>query len=227
MTNELLERNFFESSTQYHPSNSDLITHTRDLYRLERLATQYKNVNDWNRALSCLYEVKNSLESMDDPHYADLALRLALYLQQAGRFEEAKFELQSLVDDLDYIVSIKIRHHSEDDDYNVYEEWAENLLLSEIFDTARKIYKREKHKAESEKFGNLAIWHREKYQKCNAYLDEQRKTRLEEFEKHRETFIEADIQADLPVKEERERSFFWLWTILGFLVYLGIKKLFS
>ena len=164
---------------------------------------------------------------MDDPHYADLALRLALYLQQAGRFEEAKFELQSLVDDLDYIVSIKIRHHSEDDDYNVYEEWAENLLLSEIFDTARKIYKREKHKAESEKFGDLAIWHREKSKECSAYLTEQRKTRLEEMEKYREAFIETDVQEDLPVKEERKKSFFWLWTILGFVVYLGIKKLFS
>lgn len=229
MNDELTKQNFFESTTQYHPLNEDLIAETRDHYELERLATQYKSEKNWNKALSCLYEVKNNLEDIDDPHYFNLALRLALYLQQAGRFDEAKFELQNLVDNLDYIVELKIAHHREKKDFHIYQKWAKNLLLHQIFDTARKIYKREKLNAEAQEFEKISLQHSEIFRSCLAHFDQQRMIRVKQRQEEGEKLnLELEEwkkeQEQMHQQEKKKHNFFWLWVSLGFIVYQLIKQ---
>lgn len=231
MVNEYESQEFFASSSQYHPTNTDLVkVPTTDYYKLERLATQYKKDGDWAGALACLYEVKNNLEDFDDPHYFTVALRFVLYLQAAGKFEEAKFELQSLVDELDYIVELKIGHHSDDKDYDVYFASTQNTLLSEIFDTARKIYKRENLIEEANDFENKAIQFRIENQANSEYLREQRSIRIREWQEERERDRQEyerweQKQAELKQQEKvKKRSNFWLYVGLGLVAYIIIKR---
>lgn len=230
MADELLKPNYFESSTQYHPTNTDLMKMpTDDIYALQKLATQYKKDGDLAGALACLYEVRNTLEDFDDPQYFSVTLRLALYLQSAGKFEAAKFELQSLIDEIDDIVELKVGHHSEDKDYEEYYKSTKSYLLSEILDTARKIYKREKLNDEANNFENLATKFRLDNQERLKYLGEQRAIRLQEWREEREKDRQEleqwrQEQAELKQQEkDKKRTNFWLYTGLGFIVYLLIK----
>lgn len=60
-------------------------------HRLNREATQAKG-HDWSRAVALLREAK----SLEGDHYCDT--RLAKFLQEAGRFDEALAEIQWLLD---------------------------------------------------------------------------------------------------------------------------------
>ena len=159
-----------------------------------------------------------------------MALRFVLYLQAAGKFEEAKFELQSLVDELDYIVELKIGHHSDDKDYDVYFASTQNTLLSEIFDTARKIYKRENLIEEANDFENKAIQFRIENQANSEYLREQRSIRIREWQEERERDRQEyerweQEQAELKQQEKvKKRSNFWLYVGLGLVAYIIIKR---
>ncbi|PRL12569.1 hypothetical protein BV129_00533 [Haemophilus influenzae] len=159
-----------------------------------------------------------------------MALRFVLYLQAAGKFEEAKFELQSLVDELDYIVELKIGHHSDDKDYDVYFASTQHTLLSEIFDTARKIYKRENLIEEANDFENKAIQFRIENQANSEYLREQRSIRIREWQEERERDRQEyerweQEQAELKQQEKvKKRSNFWLYVGLGLVAYIIIKR---
>nr|DAN31628.1 MAG TPA: hypothetical protein [Caudoviricetes sp.] len=223
MTNELKQQEHFVSSVQYQPTSADLIkVITSDCYQLERLATQYKQAHDWNGALACLYKAKNNYRDIDDPQYVVVALRLSLYLQGAGKFEEAKFELQSLINELDTIAELKMRHHSDDKDYGIYIESTKNNLLSEIFDTARKIYKRENLVTESNDFANKASQFRLSQQANFKYLQEQRKIRLDEWKRERENHLNEYHQQSQKYKATNQLRFL-IWVGLGIVAYYIIK----
>lgn len=178
---------YFVSAQQYHPTNADVgKVIYNDHYQVERLATQYKNLGDWSGALACLHYVKTELEQMGDPHYFDIALRLALYLQSAGKFEEAKFELQSLFDEVDDIVECRVGHHREKSYFEHYVEWSRYLELHRIFDTARKIYKREKLNTEAADFEKKAKLFWDISREHHRYIDEQKKNPLDKIRSERE-----------------------------------------
>lgn len=61
-------------------------------YQLERQATELKKAGDWDGAIAALRHVK----ALAGDSYEDT--RLAKYLQDAGRFEEAMAEIQWLLD---------------------------------------------------------------------------------------------------------------------------------
>lgn len=60
-------------------------------YQLERQATALKQAGDWAGAIDCLKKA----QAIRGPLESDT--RLAKYLQQAGRFDEAMEEIQSLL----------------------------------------------------------------------------------------------------------------------------------
>jgi tetratricopeptide (TPR) repeat protein len=63
-----------------------------DSYQLERRATELKKIGDWDGAIAALRRVK----ALAGDSYEDT--RLAKYLQDAGRFDEAMAEIQWLLD---------------------------------------------------------------------------------------------------------------------------------
>ncbi len=67
------------------------ITETEE-YQLERQATAHKQAGNWAGAIDCLRRA----QAIRGPLYADT--RLAKYLQQAGFFDVAMQEIQTLID---------------------------------------------------------------------------------------------------------------------------------
>ncbi|MGX2947369.1 hypothetical protein [Frederiksenia canicola] len=202
MNNFDTDATYFESNQQYHPTNADVSkVICEDQYQIERLATQYKNLGDWDGALACLHYIKTELEQMGDPHYFGIALRLALYLQAAGRFEEAKFELQSLFDEVDNVVEFKVGHHREKSYFEHYIEWARYLEFHRIFDTARKIYKREKLNAEAADFEKKAKLFWDISREHHRYIDEHEKNLLDKIRSERELNRKLRL-----MEEEKEYS---------------------
>lgn len=61
-------------------------------YQLDRQATAFKKAGDWDGAIAALRQRKSLLGLRWDD------LKLAKYLQQAGRFDEAMAEVQWLLD---------------------------------------------------------------------------------------------------------------------------------
>lgn len=63
-----------------------------ELMRLNREATAAKKAKDWTRAVECLRQTVAKTGETS-------SLRLALFLQQAGRFDEAMTEFNQLIED--------------------------------------------------------------------------------------------------------------------------------
>ncbi|MDH3000164.1 hypothetical protein A1D23_08175 [Chelonobacter oris] len=91
------------------PSQDDFIQiqHINDYYDLQRKATEFKG-NNWVLSLACLSKAKREAEDSDIVLTNQNLLRLPLFLQQAGKFEEAKTELQYLFDSADEYASSQV-----------------------------------------------------------------------------------------------------------------------
>lgn len=74
----------------------ELISNRDEEYaRLHREATVRKDIKDWNGAIELLQQAKARAHGRDD---LASALRLPLFLQQGGRYEEALREFSELLD---------------------------------------------------------------------------------------------------------------------------------
>lgn len=82
---------------------------------LLRQATAFKDQKDWDAALTVLAEAKRLMLVSPVSYPAETWCKYPLYLQQAGRFEEAISEFQFLLDDLER----RARRDSQLEDPNV------------------------------------------------------------------------------------------------------------
>jgi tetratricopeptide (TPR) repeat protein len=82
---------------------------------LLRQATAFKEKKEWDAALDVLTEAKKLMLVSPVSYPAETWCKYPLYLQQAGRFEEAMSEFQFLLDDLEH----RARHDAQLDDPNV------------------------------------------------------------------------------------------------------------
>ena len=96
-------------------------------------------------------------------------------------------------------------------------------MLSEIFDTARKIYKRENLVTESNDFANKASQFRLSQQANFKYLQEQRKIRLDERRKERENHRNEYHQQSKKDNATNQLRFL-IWVGLGIVTYYIIKR---
>ena len=85
------------------------------LAELLRQATAFKDQKDWDAALTALAEAKRLMLVSPVSYPAETWCKYPLYLQQAGRFEEAMSEFQFLLDDLER----RARRDAQLDDPNV------------------------------------------------------------------------------------------------------------
>lgn len=82
------------------------------LAELLKQATSFKDKKDWNSAIRTLAEAKKLMLISPVSYPAETWCKYPLYLQQAGRFEEAMTEFQFLLDDLER----RARHDARLDD---------------------------------------------------------------------------------------------------------------
>lgn len=120
-------------------------------YRLEREATALKQAGDWNGAIEALRKsaVLRGISGGDT--------RLAKYLQQAGRFDEAMAEIKTLIDDSGAWAKSNFGHQPSNVQHCQRAGW-----LARIHDDAILLCKREKqsdllatHEAESKRWWDL------------------------------------------------------------------------
>lgn len=80
------------------------------------------------------------------------ALRLPLWLQEAGRIDEARAEFEALIADVPRRVAVSIPRRKD-------RRSIEHAELAAIYDKMRLAYKREGRLDEAEAFGRLAVKH--------------------------------------------------------------------
>ncbi|WP_249960838.1 hypothetical protein [Histophilus somni] len=220
----------FLSSTQYHPTNLDLEkVDVDDLYQIERLATQYKKDKDWNGALACLYQANLIHYEINGFYSVEILLRLAKYLQASGRFEEAKFELQNLLNNADEIIGDKISWRNDEwfeRNEIQYEEFLEErkiVLFSQIFSTAALIYKKQKLKEQALEFEKIAQKYVEISRENLKKGMEKRKNRLERQKTQREQEKQEYI-TELETTKKRQKTLFWLSVLIGLILVKWLTK---
>ncbi|TYG34181.1 hypothetical protein FW755_03285 [Lonepinella koalarum] len=183
--------NYFNSLKSYIPNKSDLNTISENnFYELQKLATAFKDDNQWDNALLCLYKAK--LVSIQENFSPELqyTTRLALFLQQAGLFEESKSELQALFNNVDNYVHILLSNQRTNQ--AILRRKYKAIYLENLFDKARLIYKREQQIEQATIFKDKRDEYRKQEKHFDEILSEQTDIELEEFYKE----IEEDIIAE-------------------------------
>lgn len=105
---------------------------------LMREATAHKEEGQWDAAINKLRKAYATLGDDIINYPIETALRLPLYLQQAGRYEEAQQEFQLLLASVDQRAAIAFSHHPK----KVQREFAQ-VDREKILDKMRLAEKRE------------------------------------------------------------------------------------
>ncbi|WP_109103628.1 hypothetical protein [Aggregatibacter segnis] len=196
---------FFESSKSYKPDSLDLKQiKINDYDELQKLATSYKGDN-WALCLACLFKAKPFLYTKGSAPLLQQMTRLPIFLQQAGLFEESKYELQELFDNVDS--HIEKCAESIGKNKELYKKYLKALYLNHLFDKARLIYKREGLNNLSIQFKSIASSYFEESKVLALELDKLRKLELAEFRRECEEldklYPNAYEAADLVIEQSK------------------------
>jgi len=146
---------------------------------LNKEATRLKNAGDLEGAIACLRAAK-CLRWTADVHYPIKSwTRLPLFLQAAGRMDEAMVEFQELLDTAEKEIE---RFHS----HNMKQ--VRNMLTyateAEIYTAMSRACKREKRITEAEQYESIANKKWEQHQKLFA-IDQERRRKAAETRRSR------------------------------------------
>lgn len=194
---------YFNSSKIYKPSELDLNqAHSDDYYELQKLATVFKDKKQWDFALACLYKAKQIAQK--DGVYPELQYitRLALFLQQAGKFEESKSELKWIYEKTEHYSTYLVENLSSNQ--ALLQKSFKLNYLSHLFDKARLIYKREKQLEEAEQFALISKQYQEEWKYINELLEQQNDFELVEYHKKIEEY-ELAKQQPIHIQEKCEK----------------------
>ncbi|WP_295451972.1 hypothetical protein [uncultured Thiodictyon sp.] len=111
---------------------------------LDREATAAKKAKDWDRAITCLRKVN---ARRGEPS----SVRLALYLQQAGRFDESMREFRGLVEAVEPTVNRSLAHATPNG-----RRASKATHLMQIYDKMALACRREKRVEDAARFAALA-----------------------------------------------------------------------
>lgn len=196
---------FFESSKSYKPDSSEIKQiKTNDYDELQKLATSYKGDN-WALCLACLFKAKPFLYTKGSAPLLQQMTRLPIFLQQAGLFEESKYELQELFDNVDSHIEKCVESIGKNEE--LYKKYLKALYLNHLFDKARLIYKREGLNNLSIQFKSIASSYFEESKVLALELDKLRKLELAEFRRECEEldklYPNAYEVADLVIEQSK------------------------
>lgn len=192
----------FDHITQYIPDEIQrLKANSDDYWELHRMATQFKENKDWEGALACLMRAKYYSVTIGPAIDVQSLLRFPLFLQQAGKFEEAKYELQELYDNAEAFAKQQIigLHHNQ----ALYQRKFKALYLAYLFDKARLIYKRQKLLPQAEEFAQTS----QTYQTEAKYIDELLEKQYQiESQLEREELENINVNLDDIIKTEKPKK---------------------
>lgn len=80
---------------------------------LHRDATKLKDLGEWDKAIDALQEAQELMRKSDELHTMESWLRLPIFLQQGGRFDEAMQEFNRLLGEVDSRTAQEYSHHPE------------------------------------------------------------------------------------------------------------------
>lgn len=106
---------------------------------LHREATQHKG-DDWNAAIACLQEASDLMRRHGGYYGFDRWTRLPVFLQQAGRFDEAMREFERLLSE----VEDRVKNEGSDRSTPASIQKYIHLNYQQIYDKMRMVCKRQK-----------------------------------------------------------------------------------
>ncbi len=137
--------------------------------RLGREATDLKSSGDMDGAIQCLQEVKRLMIANPNGCTVQQWLRLPLYLQQAGRFDEAMGEFQEL------LISPPVTRDLRATGHRLESRDVLDMLLhsdfAAIYDKMRLACSREGLMEEAERYRRLADEHDLGWQRLNEKVN--------------------------------------------------------
>lgn len=144
---------------------------------LHREATRHKQAKDWAAAIACLQRAQALMRTHELSNTVETWLRLPLFLQQAGRFEEAMAEFGLLLEEAKPLIARDHAHATA----NV----RRSLLashLARIHDKMRVACKREKLFEQAAHHEHLAEQQWAVHAKLRPLIDAERKRKYEAHE---------------------------------------------
>ena len=151
---------------------------------LNREATALTD-SDIQSAIAKLFEAKLICEEHDIDSGIERRLRLPLFLQRGGRFDEAMIEFNHLLDTTDFRVD-----HFLSSGSSLHKLANKHLESSKIYDKMRLACKREKRKADADYFAAKSTEHRAAWDELQPIIDAEREAESKAYElkvkKHRE-----------------------------------------
>lgn len=89
------------------------INHDEETASLHREATRLMDAGDWDGSIAALYKAQERMRNSSTGFPIEQWVRLPLYLQQAGRFDEAMAEFNRLLDEVEALRGKEFCHHPE------------------------------------------------------------------------------------------------------------------
>ena len=118
---------------------------------LHRQATEHKDNKEWDKAVTCLREAERLKGNVLTVYPVKHSLRLPLFLQQAGRFDEAMREFQALLDGTEARIARQFSHQKKTEQTKIV-----HADYADIYKAMSTACKREKRMDLVEKYQNLS-----------------------------------------------------------------------
>lgn len=122
-----------------------------EIAQLHRDATAYKDGKNWDEAVACLKRANELMVLSGTSYGVDRWLRLPIFLQQAGKMDEADMSFSWLLSDVDRQIEADLGQQST----NV-KAATKHGMCAAIYDKWRLAWKREKQPVKAEYYEALA-----------------------------------------------------------------------
>lgn len=148
---------------------------------LHREATQLKDSGEWDKAIAALQEAQELMRKSDEIHTIERWLRLPIFLQQGGRFDEAMQEFNRLLDELNDRTADEFDHQPE-----FIQRGATYHQRAAIYNKMKVACKRQKLPEEAAKYEKLRDEYYAKHEEYMKERDDYMKQEHARFEARRE-----------------------------------------
>lgn len=157
---------------------------------LHQEATANKKTN-WDKAITCLQEAADLMRRHDSKHETERWTRLPVFLQQAGRFDEAMLEFERLLKE----VKPRMLNEMSESRYPGAVKIYTHLAYCQIYDKMRMACKRQKMPDKASEYQDLSERHRLVFDELRRVADLAQDAELEAFKQRREHQV-ADRRVD-------------------------------
>jgi hypothetical protein len=132
------------------PSNDVLNQWQEEIAESHRQATRYKDQKDWVSAIECLKDAQDKMRKSASCS-VDRCVRLPVFLQQGGRFDEAMLEFNKLLDEADAVAAWQNRNQPK-----FIQNGTAHHIKATVYDKMRVACTRQKLPDEAHKYAILS-----------------------------------------------------------------------